>query len=109
MAVKPITNKQVVASANVNRAKQTTTKNMKDTGNRSKSYIPGADYTQNYSITLKDIDTSIMGHVKDVIKPKVREANETLKIPVFYGNEELTLFLNKAIGKFFCCGIKLSV
>ena len=29
-----------------------------------------------------------MNHVKNVMKPRVREANETLKIPVFYGNEE---------------------
>ena len=88
MAVKPITNKQVVASANVNRAKQTTTKNMKDTGNRSKSYIPGADYTKNYSVTLKDIDSAIMSHVKNVIKPKVKEANENVDVSIMYGNEE---------------------
>ena len=29
-----------------------------------------------------------MNHLKNVMKPRVREANETFKIPVYYGNEE---------------------
>ena len=88
MAVKPITNKQVVASANINRAKQVSTKGIKDKGNRSKSYVPGANYTENYSVTLKDIDSAIINHVKYVIKPKVKEANENVDVAVMYGNEE---------------------
>ena len=40
------------------------------------------------SITLKDIDTSIMSYIKNVIKPAVREANEKVKVTVMYGNEE---------------------
>ena len=88
MAVKPITNKQVVSTANINRANQVSTKNIKDTGNRSKTFIPGKDYTKNYSITLKDIDSAILNYIKNVIKPKVREANETIDVSVMYGNEE---------------------
>ena len=88
MAVKPITNKQVVASSNINRGKQVSTKNTNADGNSRKSFIPGINYSENYAITLKDIDTAIMSHVKSVIKPKVREANETVDVGILYGNEE---------------------
>ena len=88
MAVKPITNKQVVASSNINRGKQVSTKNTNADGNSRKSFIPGINYSENYAITLKDVDTAIMSHVKSVIKPKVREANETVDVGVMYGNEE---------------------
>jgi len=88
MAVKPITNKQVVASSQINRGKQVSTKNTNADGNSRKSFMPGINYSENYAITLKDIDTSIMSHVKSVIRPKVKEANETVDVNVMYGNEE---------------------
>ena len=57
MAVKPITNKQIVASSQVNRGKQTTTKNVKDnSNNRKQTFTPGINLSNNYAITLKDID-----------------------------------------------------
>ena len=78
MAVKPITNKQVVSTQGINRAEQRSTRNTTvRSGNRSESFTPGKNFTKNYSITLKD-----------VMKPIIREANETIKIPVMYGNEE---------------------
>jgi len=89
LAVKPITNKSVVASSGINRAKQRSTKDsVQRVGNKSRSYTPGADYTKNYSITLKDIDKSIIGYIKNVIKPTVEDANESVKVTVMYGNEE---------------------
>ena len=89
MAVKPITNKQVVVGSNVNRGEQTSTKNLKDnSGNRSRSYIPGSNLSENYAITLKDVDTAVLNHVKNVMRPKIREANETIDVTVMYGNEE---------------------
>ena len=88
MAVKPITNKQVVASSNINRGKQISTKNTNANGNSRKSFVPGINYSDNYAITLKDVDTAVMTHIKDVIKPKVKEANETIDVGVMYGNEE---------------------
>ena len=89
MAVKPITNKQVVSSTNINRGKQVSTKNTKvRDGNRSRTYIPGKNYDKNYSVTLKDIDSAILNQVKNVIKPKVQEANESIDVTVMYGNEE---------------------
>ena len=89
MAVKPITNKQVVSREGVNRGKHFSNRNLTArAGNKERTYVPGPNIVDNYSITLKDIDTSILGHVKNVMKPSLREANEVLNVPVFYGNEE---------------------
>ena len=88
MAVNKITNKQVVSKETINRANQVSTKNTTIRGNRETTIVPGNNFSQNYSITLKDIDTSVLNHVKNVMKPIVKEANETFKIPVMYGNEE---------------------
>ena len=89
MAVKPITNKQVVNKQSINRAEQVSTKNstVRDS-NSQKSYTPGLDYTKNFAVTLKDIDSSVLNHIKKVIRPKVQEANETVDVSVMYGNEE---------------------
>jgi len=88
MAVNKITNKGVVNKELVNRANEVSTKNTTIRGNRETTIIPGNNFSDNYSITLKDVDTAVLNHVKNVMKPRVREANETLKIPVYYGNEE---------------------
>ena len=89
MAVKPITNKSVVATSNVNRATQRSTKNdVVRGGNESRTFVPGINYSKNYSITLKDVDSAVIKHVKNVIKPKVQEANGTIDVTVMYGNEE---------------------
>ena len=88
MAIKAITNKQVVSSPNINRGKQTSTRNTTNRSNNKRTYTPGLDITKNYSVTLKDIDTSIISYVKNIIRPQIREANETIKVPIMYGNEE---------------------
>ena len=88
MAVNKITNKQVVNRELVNRATEVSTKGTTIRGNRETTIVPGNNFSDNYSITLKDIDTAVLNHIKDVMKPMVREANETFKIPVYYGNEE---------------------
>jgi hypothetical protein len=88
MAVNKITNKQVVNKESLNRANQISMKDTTIRGNRQSTIVPGNNFSQNYSITLKDIDTSILKHVKNIMKPIVKEANETFKIPVYYGNEE---------------------
>ena len=87
MAVKPITNKQIVNTAGLNRGKQVSQRNLVQ-GNRKQSVNPGKDFTKNYSVTLKDIDTSVLSHITNIMKPTVREANETIKVPVMWGNEE---------------------
>ena len=88
MAVNKITNKQVVNKETINRADQVSTKNTTIRGNRETVVVPGNNLSDNYAITLKDVDTAILNHVKNVMKPVIREANETFKIPVYYGNEE---------------------
>ena len=88
MAIKPITNKEVVSREGINRAEQVSTKNTTIRGNREVTITPGHNFSENYAITLKDVDTAILSHVKNVMKPIVKEANETFKIPVMYGNEE---------------------
>ena len=90
MAVKPITDRQLVDAGNVNRETQTSQRNLntRGGGNESQTIIPGTDLSKQYSITLKDIDTSIIKYIKNVIKPTVQEANERVKVTVMYGNEE---------------------
>ena len=89
MSVKKLTNRQVVSRGLVNRGSQLSFRGDKSrTGNRSQTITPGKDSTKNYSVTLKDIDTSVLTHIKNVIKPSIREANETIKVPVLWANEE---------------------
>ena len=69
MSVKKITNRQIVSRGAVDRSSHRTFRDeVSRGGNRSKSIIPGKDFTENYSITLKDIDTTILSHIKEVIK-----------------------------------------
>jgi hypothetical protein len=83
MAVNRIKNKHVVDRSEMNRGKQVS---LKDT--TARSITPGKDLTKNYAITLKDVDTTIISHVKNVMRPMVKEANEIIKVPIYYGNEE---------------------
>lgn len=89
MAVKQITNNMAAIPENINRAEQTTTKNQTNRiSNEQQNVIPGKDFAKNYSVTLKDIDTTVINHIKNVIKPTVSEAGELIRVPVVYGNEE---------------------
>ena len=90
MAVKPITDKQLVDASNVNRESQISQRNLntRGDGNESQTILPGIDLSKQFSITLKDIDSSIISHIKKVIKPTVQDANENIKVTVMYGNEE---------------------
>ena len=65
MAIKPITDKQLVDAGNVNRETQASQRNMntRGGGNDSQTIVPGIDLSKQYSITLKDIDTSIIKYV----------------------------------------------
>jgi len=96
MAVKPITNKQAVNTTAINRAEQKTFKGVNNRGgNRSSTVTPGIDITKNYAINIKDIDTSVMNHVKNVMSPQVSETGEQVKVPVLYGNEERWVSVRK--------------
>ena len=99
MAVNPITNKQVVSRQSINRGKQKSTRDISarnlSRGNRTKTINPGNNLSKNYSVTLKDIDTSIISHVKNVMKPSIQESNEIITIPIMYGNEERWVSVRK--------------
>ena len=65
MAVNKITNKQVVTKESINRADQISTRNTTQRqGNRAESVVPGLDYTKNYAITLKNVDSAIINFIK---------------------------------------------
>ena len=93
MAVKKITNptppnpNQVKS---VNRAEQVSMKNYKERGgNREQTVNPGLkEKSTTYSVNIKDVDTAVISHVKDVMKLKIEENNELVDVPVLYGNEE---------------------
>jgi len=87
MGVKPITNPQAQNKETINRGKQRSLKNT-TVGNKAQSVNPGANFGKSFAITLRDIDTAIINHIKNVIKPTVKEANEIIKVPVLYANEE---------------------
>jgi hypothetical protein len=89
MAVKPITNQRLVNKETINRAEQVSTKDTSIRGgNSKKSVVPGLNYDKNYAITLKDIDTSIMKHMKSVMRLKVPSAGEQKDVPIMYANQE---------------------
>ena len=64
MAVNKITNKGVVNKELVNRANEVSTKGTTIRGNRETTIIPGNNFSDNYGITLKDVDTAVLNHVK---------------------------------------------
>jgi len=87
VAIKPITNKQSTNRQTINRASQKSFKT-NATGNERKSVNPGNNFGKGHSVTLKDIDTSVISHVKNIMKPRVLDSGEYVKVPVLYGNEE---------------------
>jgi len=96
MAVKQITNNFTNNTQDINRGEQRSTKDINTRGGNSALTIaPGANATKNYSVTLKDVDTAIISHISDVMKPVVREAGENVKVPVMYGNEERWVAVRK--------------
>ena len=56
MAVKPITDRQLIDKNTISRETQTSQRslNTRGGGNESQTIIPGIDLSQQYSITLKD-------------------------------------------------------
>ena len=85
MAVKAITNKELVMSANIRREQQTHARYRDEiarSGNDRVSFVPGYNLSKNYAIELVDIDTAILSHVKNVIRPTIRESGEQIKVTV---------------------------
>ena len=88
MALKPITNPNAGYESNVNRAEQTSIRSEKGNSKVVIKKPGGKDAGKGYSIGLKDIDTAIISHMNNIMKPTVIESNERIKVPVLYGNEE---------------------
>ena len=88
MAIKPITNTNVTNESTINRAEQRSIRSEKGNSKVVIKKGTGRNVGKGLSIGLTDIDTTVIRHMKNVMKPIVREANEIIKVPVMYGNEE---------------------
>ena len=88
MAIKPITNENAGYESNVNRAEQTSIRSEKGNPKVVIKKPGGQNAGKGFSIGLKEIDTAVIKHIRNIMKPKVREQNETISVPVLYGNEE---------------------
>ena len=88
MAIKPITNTNAPNESTINRAEQRSIRSEKGNSKVVIKKGTGRNAGKGLSIGLTDIDTTVIRHMKNVMKPIVREANEIIKVPVMYGNEE---------------------
>ena len=88
MAIKPVTNENALNKSEVNRAEQTSFRSERGNARVVIRKNGGRSSDTNVKIGLKDIDTAIIGHMANIMKPKVKESNEIIKVPVLYGNEE---------------------
>ena len=88
MAIKPITNTNVTNESTINRAEQTSIRSEKGNAKVVIKKPGGKNAGEGWAIGLKEIDTAILGHIKNIMKPVVRESNEIIKVPVLWGSEE---------------------
>ena len=88
MAIKPITNTNAPNESSINREEQLSIRSEKGNPRVVIKKGTGLDAGKGFAIGLKDIDTAIIGHMNNIMKPRVKESNEMIKVPVLYGNEE---------------------
>ena len=88
MAIKPITNTNVTNESTINRAEQTSIRSEKGNSKVVIKKGTGRDGGKGLSIGLTDIDTAVIRHMQNVMKPVVKESNELIKVPIMYGNED---------------------
>ena len=88
MAIKPITNENAGYESNINRAEQTSIRSEKGNPKVVIKKPGGQNAGKGFSIGVKEIDTAVIKHIRNVMKPKVKEQNEIISVPVLYGNEE---------------------
>ena len=88
MAIKPITNENAGYESNVNRESQTSIRSEKGNSKVVIKKPGGQNAGKGFSIGLKEIDTAVITHIRNIMKPKVKEQNEVISVPVLYGNEE---------------------
>ena len=88
MAIKPITNTNAPNESSINREEQLSIRSEKGNPRVVIKKGTGLDAGKGFAIGLKEIDTAIIGHMNNIMKPRVKESNEMIKVPVLYGNEE---------------------
>ena len=88
MAIKPVTNENAPNESTINREEQLSIRSEKGNPRVVIKKGTGLDAGKGFAIGLKDIDTAIIGHMNNIMKPRVKESNEMIKVPVLYGNEE---------------------
>jgi len=88
VAIKPITNEDAPNVSAVNRESQTSIRSEKGNSKVVIKKPGGTNAGKGLSIGLKEIDTAVIKHIRNIMKPKVREQNETISVPILYGNEE---------------------
>ena len=59
-----------------------------DKVNRGRELSRSNDVTKNMNVGLLDIDSAIFYYFENVIKPRIMEAGEQVKVPVIYANPE---------------------
>ena len=88
MAIKPVTNTNAPNESTINRGEQKSFRSEKVNAKVVIKKGTGLNAGKGFSIGLKEIDTAVINHIRNVMKPVVRESNEIIKVPVMYGNEE---------------------
>ena len=88
MAIKPVTNKNATYESTVNRETQTSIRSEKGNPKVVIKKPGGQNAGKGFAIGLKEIDTAVIKHIRNIMKPKVKEQNEIISVPVLYGNEE---------------------
>ena len=88
MAIKPITNENAGYESNVNRESQTSIRSEKGNPKVVIKKPGGQNAGKGFSIGVKEIDTAVIKHIRNIMKPKIKEQNEIISVPVLYGNEE---------------------
>jgi len=93
VAIKPITNDNAGYESRVNRAEQTSIRSEKGNPKVVIKKPGGQNAGKGFSIGVKEIDTAVIKHIRNVMKPKIKEQNEIISVPVLYGNEERWKFI----------------
>ncbi len=88
MAIKPVTNENAGYESTTNRESQTSIRSEKGNPKVVIKKPGGQNAGKGFSIGLKEIDTAVITHIRNIMKPKVKEQNEIISVPVLYGNEE---------------------
>jgi len=88
VAIKPVTNTNAPNESTINRGEQRSFRSEKGNAKVVIKKGTGLNAGKGFSIGLKEIDTAVINHIRNIMKPVVRESNEIIKVPVMYGNEE---------------------